>query len=267
MKLFAKAVKKRKVERGNVLDWEYKVEEFFDIRYEFDKQVVLDTVDELVEKGSKGYICVADGVTLAMSRKCGRLREILDNSILNTCDSGWVPVYLKMIYGIERRQYCGTELLLDVVNKKKYNMLFMGSSNAVLEPLRKKLIEADDRIGNMTFVSLPFRHVEHFDYEAIARQIREEVPDIIWVSLGMPKQEQFMYSLLPLIEQGVMIGVGAAFRFASGLPNNNRAPRWMIQCKIEWLYRIFKEPKKQIGRCLLILRTAPGILLKEYKKK
>lgn len=243
------------------------MEKYFNIRYEFDQQLVLDTIDRLVEEGSKGYICVADGVTLAMSQNYRLLQDVLEHSVLNTCDSGWVPLYLKMIYGIERKQYSGTELFKDVTGKKKYSMFFMGTSNAILKPLREKLSEVDERIADMSFVSLPFMPVEDFDYEGIAARINEEAPEVIWVSLGMPKQEIFMYKLLPLINQGVMIGVGAAFKFVSGLSGNKRAPKWMIKCKIEWVHRIFKEPKKQIGRCWLIIRTAPGILMKEYRKK
>lgn len=243
------------------------MENYFGIRYEFDRQVILNTIDRLVEDGKEGYICVADGVTLSMSQNYRLLREVLDHSVLNTCDSGWVPVYLKWIYGIDRKSYSGAELFRDVVGKKKYTMCFMGASSTILKPLREKLSEVDPRIGDMSFVALPFRPVEDFDYKSIAARINEEAPDIIWVSLGMPKQELFMYNLLPHIDRGILIGVGAAFKFASGLSHARRAPKWMIKCKLEWVYRIFREPKKQIGRCWLIIRTAPGILLKEYNKK
>lgn len=243
------------------------MERYFDIGYEFDQQTVLDTIDQLVDEDRKGYICVADGVTLSMSQNYKLLREVLDRSSLTVCDSGWVPLFLKWIYGISRKQYSGTELFGDVIAKKKYSMYFLGTSNAILKPLREKLSERDARIADMSFVSLPFRPVESFDYEGIAARINEEMPDVIWVSLGMPKQEIFMYNLLPYLNEGVMIGVGAAFKFASGMPGNGRAPKWMVKCKLEWLYRIMKEPKKQIGRCWLIIRTVPGLLVKEYKTK
>ena len=243
------------------------MEKYFNIKYEFDQQVVLDSINQLVEEEKKGYVCVADGVTLSMSQNYALLRTVLDNSTLTICDSGWVPLYLKCIYGIKRRQYSGTSLFNDVIGKKKYNMLFLGTSNAILKPLRDKLSKEDDRIAGMFFMALPFRPVEAFDYDKIAAQINEEDPDIIWVSLGMPKQEIFMYNLLPKINRGVMIGVGAAFKFVSGIPGQKRSPDWMVRCKLEWLYRIFREPEKQLKRCWLILKTSPGILYQEYQKK
>ncbi len=243
------------------------MEKYFGIKYEFDKQTVLDAIDQLIEDGKKGYVCVADGVTLAMSQNYRLLHEVLDQALFCTCDSGWVPMYLRWIYGIDRKQYSGTELFRDVIGKKKYTMMFLGTSNAILKPLREHLSESDDRIADMSFVSLPFRPVEGFDYEKIATQINEENPDIIWVSLGMPKQEIFMHNLLPMIHQGVLVGVGAAFKFMSGLSGHKRAPQWMIRLKLEWLYRILSEPKKQLGRCWLIVRTTPGILRREYQLK
>jgi N-acetylglucosaminyldiphosphoundecaprenol N-acetyl-beta-D-mannosaminyltransferase len=243
------------------------VKRYFGIKYEFEKQVVLDTIDQCVEDGEKGYVCVADGVTLAMSRQYPLLKTILEFSVLNICDSGWVPFYIKRIYHIRQEQYSGTELFEDVVSKKKYKMMFLGTSNTILKPLRDQLSRMDDRILDMPFAALPFRNVEEFDYREIASRINEENPDIIWVSLGMPKQEIFMYNLLPEINQGILIGVGAVFKFKSGLSGHKRAPQWMVKCKLEWLYRIFSEPRKQFGRCWLVIRTTPGIIYREYRNK
>lgn len=243
------------------------MKKYFDIKYEFDKQVVLDTIDRYVEHGKKGYVCVADGVTLSMSQQHRQLKSVLEQSILNICDSGWVPFYIKRIYHVCLEQYSGTELFEDIIARKKYKMMFLGTSNAVLKPLREQLSGMDERILDMPFVALPFRNVEEFDYKRIAAQVNEENPDIIWVSLGMPKQEIFMYNLLPEIHQGILIGVGAVFKFKSGLSGHKRAPRWMVKCRLEWLYRIFSEPRKQFGRCWLIITTTPGIIYREYLNK
>jgi len=243
------------------------VEKYFGISYEFDKSVVYSTIDKIVRSGDKGYVCVADGVTLAMSQHDSLLKEILDEACLVTCDSGWVPIFLRWIYGIEREQLSGSELFSTVLHKKKYKMMFLGASNSILKPLRENISKIDKHILDMKFISLPFRPVEDFNYKEIANTIKEENPDIIWVALGMPKQEIFMYNLSPYLTKGVCIGVGAAFKFFSGISSHRRAPEWMIKCKIEWIHRIFSEPRKQIGRCWLIVRTTPKLLYQEYKIK
>ena len=76
-----------------------------------------------------------------------------------------------------------------------------------------------------------------------------------------------MYHLKSYLNRGVCIGIGAAFKFFSGLSGHRRAPQWMIKCKIEWVHRIFSEPKKQLKRCGLIVKTIPRLLYLEYKIK
>ena len=118
----------------------------------------------------------------------------------------------------------------------------------------------------MLFCELPFRNVEDFDYPAIAKMVADDGADIIWIALGAPKQEIFMHRLEPHLSRGVMIAVGAAFKFFSG-QDVRRAPEWMVRHHLEFLHRIFSEPKKQTKRCAWILRTLPGLLWQEYRRK
>lgn len=75
-----------------------------------------------------------------------------------------------------------------------------------------------------------------------------------------------MQMLLPYLDKGVMIGVGAVFNFFSGLENApKRAPRWMLKLRLEFVYRILSEPRKQIRRCRDIVVCLPRILRKERR--
>ena len=223
-------------------------------------------LDGLIMSSQKGYVCVADGVTLAMSSRNKCLKEILTNSALTVCDSAWVPIYLKIIYGIDREQYSGSDLLEDIVSTQKYRMLFLGTNPEILTNLKYNLSKKNRIISRMTFLPLPFKNVDEFDYNGIATTITDDSPDIIFVSLGMPKQEFFMQRILPYLEKGVLIGVGAAFKFHSGLSNQRRAPQWMIKAKLEWWFRLFCEPRKQIKRCWLIISTTPRLFFNEFSK-
>ena len=118
----------------------------------------------------------------------------------------------------------------------------------------------------MQFVELPFRKVEEFDYPEIARMVEADGADIIWVALGAPKQEIFMSRLKPYLHHGVMIAVGAAFKFFSGT-EVSRAPQWMIRCHLEFVHRIFKEPRKQLARCWGIIESLPRLLWQEHRRK
>jgi N-acetylglucosaminyldiphosphoundecaprenol N-acetyl-beta-D-mannosaminyltransferase len=243
------------------------MKEYFGIQYEFDKNAISQSIDQLLGQDGKGYVCVADGVVLSNAGTDPYYRSVLNSSLFSLCDSGWVPLYIRLIYGEVYRQYSGSELFMDVIKQQKYNMIFLGGTQDILHPLRSRLSQVDRRIATMPFVALPFCDAKDFDYEYIAQIVNYAHPDIIWVGLGAPKQEEFMYRLAPHLKRGIMLGVGAVFKFFSGIHYLRRAPNWMVSCKIEWLYRLLSEPDKQIKRIKQIIKLTPGILLKEFKKK
>jgi len=233
---------------------------YFHIKYEFSPPSVMTAIDGQLNAGGPAYICVADGNILQMVHRDEGYRKIVNGSMFSICDSSWVPLFLKWKYGLKVPQYCGSQIFHDILSKKCYRMAFLGTSDEVLVPLKKRLASLyDSRIASMLFVELPFCEVDGFDYAAIAKALNEDAPQIIWIALGAPKQERFMARLKPFLNEGVMIGVGAVFKFYSGV-SEKRAPRWMVKCHLEFLYRVMKEPRKQVRRCWNILMALPSIL-------
>lgn len=235
---------------------------YFNINYEFDKHAVHETIDA----AQKGYICVADGVVLNTANRDPEFLRVVNGSLFSICDSSWVPVYLKSIYGIQYEQYCGSEIFRDIVSARKHRMMFLGTNQETLDGLKRELMKMNPDVEGMQFVELPFRDVEDFDYQEIAKMVNEDGAKVIWVALGAPKQEMFMNRLLPYLEHGVMIGVGAAFKFFSG-KDEKRCPAWMQKAHLEFVYRILQDPKKQLKRCYWIVRTLPGLYFGEVKRK
>lgn len=243
------------------------MEQYFNLKYEFDKKEVWAAIDRQLKSGKADYISVADGVILNIANRQPEYMKVINDGMFAICDSSYVPLYLKWIYGIKRQQYCGSQIFMDIVNMKKYRMFFMGTSNDILEGLKNNISNIDPKIKDMTFYELPFCKVDEFDYKAIADMVNNNGADIIWVALGAPKQEIFMSKLKPYLKHGVMIAVGAVFKFYSGGVDVKRAPECMVKAHLEFVYRIFSEPKKQIGRCAWIVRTLPGLLMGEIKRK
>ena len=244
------------------------MEQYFDIRYEFDTTQVHETIDKYISEGKKGYICVADGNILTMVHNDTAYRQVVDESIFSICDSSWVPKFVKWIYGYNRSHYCGSDIFIDVVRARKHRMIFLGTKQNVLDALQQNLTKENPDVAVMTFKELPFCTVDQFDYKDIAEMIAQDGADIIWVALGAPKQEIFMNRLQPHLKQGVQIAIGAAFNFYSGLSDApQRCPAWMRKLHLEFVHRIFKEPKKQIRRCWGIINTLPAIFNKERKVK
>ena len=105
------------------------MEKYFNIRYEFSRQAVFAAVDEALEQGRPGYICVADGNVLTMVHKDSRYARVVDGAMFSICDSSYVPLYLKRLYGIKRSQFCGSDIFSSVVGMKKYRQFFRGCSS------------------------------------------------------------------------------------------------------------------------------------------
>ena len=84
--------------------------------------------------------------------------------------------------------------------------------------------------------------------DAIAEQINEAKPDVLWVGIGVPKQEKWMARMRDRLEVPVMGGVGAAFDFHAG--RISQAPGWMQERGLEWTYRIAQEPRRLLPRYL-----------------
>lgn len=242
------------------------METYFKINYEFDKQHVDDAIAQRVADGIADYICVADGVILNTANRKPDYLKVINGGMFAICDSGFVPLYLRWIYGIRREQYCGSDIFRHIVGSRRYRMIFLGTKQRTLDALKGELAKINPDVADMTFYELPFCTVDQFDYPAIARMVEADGADIIWVALGAPKQEQFMARLKPHLNSGVMIAVGAAFNFFSGL-NVKRAPQWMVKHHLEFVYRIFSEPRKQLKRCAWIVVMLPRLLAEEWWRK
>lgn len=239
---------------------------YFNIRYEFMLERVHNAIAERLRKPGSDYICVADGVILNTVNRDQQYREVVNGGMFSICDSSYVPLYIKWIYGEKYEQYCGSEIFIDIVTSRKYRMIFLGTQQPILDGLKERLKTINPDVAEMKFVELPFRKVNEFDYPAIAKMIEQDGADIVWVALGAPKQEVFMSLLKPHLSHGVMIAVGAAFKFFSGV-GEKRAPGWMVRNHLEFVYRIGKDPGKQLRRCFHIVRTLPGLLYNEWKAK
>ena len=241
------------------------METYFNLNYEFNITEIHQAIARRLPQKGSDYICVADGVIVDNANRNPEYLKVVNSSMFSICDSSLIPLYIKWIYGIQYNQYCGSQIFIDIIKSQKYRMAFIGSTSKILEGLKETLIPYNSRINEMLFYELPYKPVNQFDYAYIAKVIEKSKADIIWVSLGAPKQEIFMNNLKPYLNHGIMIAVGAAFKFYSE-KGVKRAPRWMIKMHMEFIHRIFMEPKKQIKRCWSILNSLPHLLYSEWKK-
>jgi len=81
--------------------------------------------------------------------------------------------------------------------------------------------------------------------------INRAKPDVLWVGLGCPKQERWMYEHRDRLDVPVMVGIGAAFKFISG--DVKPAPAWMSKHGVEWVWRFMHEPRRLWRRVFIYI--------------
>ena len=135
-------------------------------------------------------------------------------------------------------------------NENKKRVMFMGSSEKVLELIRKKAAEVYPNIEVVTY-SPPYKPAfTDEDNRAIVEAINGANPDLLWIGMTAPKQEKWTYSHWNELNIHCHVGtIGAVFDFFAG--TYKRAPLWWQDHSLEWLYRLIKEPKRMWKRYVL----------------
>lgn len=242
------------------------MDKYFNVKLEFDKLKVDRTIQNTIEQKGKGYVCSVEGNIISLANINADFNSIVNNAIINICDGRSIAMLASLVHKKIFRAYIGADLFINYIKLAKYKSFFLGNTTEVLSGLKTNLLQYDCLIDKMEFKTLPFKKVEDFDYPAIAKMINDDNPDIIWVSLGAPKQEIFMSKLLPYLNKGVMFGFGAIFNFYSNNSEEKRAPELFLKLRMEWIYRLFSNPKKQFPKIKLIFRIFPKMIFKEMRK-
>lgn len=166
------------------------------------------------------------------------------------CDL-WVPDSIAPVFIARKRgmknavRTPGPEILpefLKRADKKGYSSYFYGDSQKTLDALQKR-IESDysgHRVAG-TF-SPPFRPISPEEEQEHIDMINATNPDVVWVGLGLPKQDEWIYRVKDRLNAPVAAGVGAAFGFLAG--TTERAPEWVQKLNLEWAYMVVKKPKR-----------------------
>lgn len=135
--------------------------------------------------------------------------------------------------------------IFKVSAEKGYRHYFYGSTEETLSKLNQALTEKYPGMQIAGMYSPPFRPMTKEEDKAIIERINEASPDFLWVGLGAPKQERWMAQHQGQVK-GLMVGVGAGFDYYAG--NIKRAPKWMQERNLEWVYRLMQDPRRLFSR-------------------
>jgi N-acetylglucosaminyldiphosphoundecaprenol N-acetyl-beta-D-mannosaminyltransferase len=204
----------------------------------------LDWMDATIAAGGRGYVCVAAVHTVMAAQEDPELRAAVRGASFTVPD-GQPLVWAMNVYGhaLSERVY-GPTLMWEACARAARTgtriFLYGGRDDVALARLARNLRLAHPGLRIVGTHSPPFRALSEAEEEEVAHRIDASEADVVWVGIGVPKQEKWMARMRPRLRAPVLVGVGAAFDFHAGLVP--QAPSAMQKLGLEWAFRLAQEP-------------------------
>jgi N-acetylglucosaminyldiphosphoundecaprenol N-acetyl-beta-D-mannosaminyltransferase len=222
------------------------------------------TFGNLSNHRNSAYVCFLNVHMLMEARNDPAFREIVNNA--DVCCPDGLPIArsLALLHGRIQRRIAGPDLLpelMRVAHDQGKTIFVLGCTNDVLAAFEEN---ARSMFGEGLVVgtySPPFRAITAEEDDAIVERINQSRADMIFVSLGCPKQEKWMASHKGRI-RGCMFGMGYAIPVFAGMAK--RAPRWMRESGMEWAFRLALNPRRLFQR---YMRTNFGFIYQVFVEK
>jgi len=195
---------------------------------------------------ARGYVCVCNVHTVMASAEDAELRGALLRSSINVPDGQPLVWAINLLgHSLGDRVY-GPELMARACARgaKSGQRLYLygGRNQGALVQLALNLRQRYPGVRIVGGHSPPHRPLTDEERRSVIKEINGSRADVVWVGIGVPKQEKWMAQLRDELEAPVLVGVGAAFDFHAGLVP--QAPNWIQEFGLEWAYRLAHEPRR-----------------------
>jgi N-acetylglucosaminyldiphosphoundecaprenol N-acetyl-beta-D-mannosaminyltransferase len=216
-----------------------------------DMPAAVAEIERWIDSREHHYVCVTGVHGVMESQRDPELRAIHNASGLTTPDG------MPMVWagrwagasGIER--VYGPDLTLalaELAARRGWRSYFYGGKAGVAEDFARSLEARFPGFRTVGAESPPFRPLTAEEDEQVVARLNAAQPDLVWVGLSTPKQERWMAAHVGRLTAPALLGVGAAFDIVAG--TLAQAPRWMQRSGLEWLYRLYREPRRLWRRYL-----------------
>ncbi|HEM3710569.1 WecB/TagA/CpsF family glycosyltransferase [Streptococcus suis] len=230
-------------------------------------QETLQAVDFIIQENKNVYVVTPNVDHIVQLETNKELQAVYANASLILTD-GKPLLWIAKWYGTPiKEKISGSDLfplLCDMAAKKGYRMYFLGAAEGVAAKAAENLAKRYKGLQVVGTYSPPYGFENNpEEMDKIKGMIKEANPHILIVGLGCPKQEKFMYHYCEELGVPISFGLGASFDFEAG--NIKRAPKWMANHGLEWLFRITQDPRRMAKRYLVDDRKILGLAIK-YRK-
>lgn len=210
----------------------------------------LGLIEKKISQKAHVHHAVVNAGKIVEMQSDSQLRQSVNSSDLINADGQAVVWASKLLgEGLEER-VTGIDLMINLVKlayEKNYKIFFLGAQQKVLLELINIYISKYSKDIIAGFRNGYFKKEEEKD---IAKQIASSGANILFVAISSPSKENFLYTHRELLsEVNFIMGVGGSFDVIAG--KVKRAPLWLQTIGMEWLYRLYQEPKRMWRRYLI----------------
>ncbi|MFW6035140.1 MAG: WecB/TagA/CpsF family glycosyltransferase [Halothermotrichaceae bacterium] len=208
------------------------------------KNAVDYAIDSVETDSQADMIVTPNSEMIVMAQKDKHLAKIINDSYLSIPDGAGVLLASRVVNTPLKGRVAGYDLmkqLLTVSAEKKYKVYLLGGEQKVIAEAKKK---AEKLYPGIKICGYHHGYLNKELKEKVFNEINQLSPDILFVGMGVPLQEKFLYKNLSNLNVKLAITVGGAFDVLSG--RANRAPLWMQKIHLEWFFRLLQEPGRFI---------------------
>jgi N-acetylglucosaminyldiphosphoundecaprenol N-acetyl-beta-D-mannosaminyltransferase len=213
-------------------------------------QQFLDEIFVLASNKVPSYVCFANVHMVMEAHRDDAFRSVVNAASLVAPDGKPLSLFLKLAEGIQQDRVCGMDMFADILGMAEVtgkSVYFYGTTPELLDKIAVKARGQFPDLKITGWYSPPFRELTEEEKSHIAKLIAEAQPDLVFVSLGCPKQEKWMAENKDRIN-ACLLGLGQAFKVYAG--EEKRLPAWMRDLSLEWAYRLYLEPRRLWKRYL-----------------
>jgi N-acetylglucosaminyldiphosphoundecaprenol N-acetyl-beta-D-mannosaminyltransferase len=220
--------------------------------------VSLTSYDEVIDAiacrrvDSALVIAVCNVHSIMSARRDPVLQTAISRAGIATTDGMPLVWMLRLTCRPGQPRVYGPDLMKLALHKGRergWRHFLYGTTPATLDRLRDAIERFAPGAVIMGQMAPPFRDLSPIETDAVVKTLRSSRADIIWVGLGMPRQEKWMHEIAPRLPGQTLIGVGAAFDLLSG--TDPQAPAVLQRAGLEWAFRLWQEPGRLWRRYML----------------
>ncbi len=214
-------------------------------------------------------VAVCNVNTLVRCYRDEQLNNLLNSFTIKCTDGFPVAKASALLYKNKQRRVDGYKLFLSTISEgisKNKSHYFFGSTEKITTKMIEELKIMFPDINIKGYFCPPVLSPDKLNEHQYISDLIKQQPDILWVSLGFPKQEQFVKLLnKDKILKTNMIGIGAVFEWVAR--TKYKAPEWAAELGLEWIFRLVQEPKRLFRRYLIDNLLFIIYFIKQYLTK